>query len=172
LQNKIGIFPNQLSQHLVRLHGSHGELGGKCQDVKRFFRRLDSPPARDTLVASYLASLAAVGYDRILSPNGKAIARDMVSTRVDAILDEGHEIDAMPALFYARTKARAHQGMLSHLRSMRTNYPDVLNDPALVVLAMRTGPRKSMGGRVNFDLVRYLGGDEIAALPLAKTPWC
>jgi hypothetical protein len=54
---------------------------------------------------------------------------------------------------------------------MRTNYPDVLNDPALLVLAMRAGPRKSMGGRVNFDLIRSIGSDSLAALPLVETPW-
>lgn len=171
LEAKEGYLPQRPCPHMVRLHGCFGELAGKNQDVKRFLRRLDGPLGRDNLVTGYLAALSAVGYDRILSPDGKATARDMLSGRIDAILGEGHAIEAMPALFYARGKARSHYGMISHLRGMRTNYPDVLNDPALVVLAMRTGPRKSMGGRVNFDLVRYLGGDEIAALPLADTHW-
>ena len=77
----------------------------------------------------------------------------------------------MPTVFYRRGKARSHFGTGAHHRSMRVQFAGVLNSPYMTAASIKADSHTAVSGRVNFDLVRRLGGDEIAALPLVSDTW-
>lgn len=170
-ENKRGFYPNIIQPDVIRVHGGFGELGGKSQDTKRFYRGADKLGSPKTVISDYLKasrkSTEDVGFSQVLS----AWAQGVLEQAVGKIIEEGHPIRAVPALFYRRAKARSHFGYIAHLRSLQTRYPSVLNDPYLTAAAIKAGPRKSMLGKVNFDIIRLLGGAEIAAMPLVLSRW-
>lgn len=170
-ENKRGYFPNFYQPNLLRVHGGFGELGGKNQDTKRFTK---TPPGSDSFtsyVTTYLQAVARETEQVDFTADVLAWAEAHLGPEIEASMSAQVPEDLMPAVFYRRGKARSHYGMISHLRSLRLQYPDVLNDPYLTAAALKIGPEKSRFGKVNFDVIRKLGGDEIAAMPLVLARW-
>ncbi len=184
----------------LHVTGAFGELGGKNQDTSRFRVRqslkfekglalgIEGPNARRAVSATSQSSRpdsailteyvetyldhAGLLNDRFgFNPAMLSWARKSLRCQIEGARQADLDFDQMPVIFYRRGKARSHFGMDAYLRTMREQYSGVLNTPYATAAAVKIGSNKSRQGRINLDLIRRLGGDEIASLPLVDTQW-
>ncbi|WP_146180819.1 hypothetical protein [Thalassorhabdomicrobium marinisediminis] len=156
---------------MVRIHGGYGELGGKSHDTNRFLKYRTEPTTISSMIQSYVKSVEALGHLTILSDDAKDWMWEVIRKEINTILGEGYTFSQIPILTYRRGRARSHFGHISALRGQNSYHPDFLNDIRLSQGALLLGAENCRHGKVNFDIIRNLAGNEIVKMPLANERW-
>ncbi|MEJ8573985.1 hypothetical protein [Microbaculum marinum] len=154
----------------AHIHGGYGEIAGGTRNSLRFWSGTH-PPTYPDLSENYLARLASIGLLRYFTPRGIAWLRSLLEARLGTYEAAGAAATDAPLHFYNLGRLRSHFGMLSRLRGQTRNYIDLLYDIHLQSCALKAAPMARMKGKVNLDLIRRVGGDAVAGLPLANEEW-
>lgn len=182
---KGGNLINACRPSLIQVTGCFGELGGKSQDTSRFlpthangkFKRgllnylpFSEQRRRRDLLKFYSEKIGLSGT-KVFTGEIEDWSKRQFNAQIEGAMQYGVTLEQMPSVFYRRGKARSHFGIDAHIRGMRSQAVGVLNNPYLTAASIKVGVTQRSAGQVNFDLIRRLGGDEVAALPLADTRW-
>lgn len=157
-------------QDIAHIHGGYGEIAGSSPDGKRFMSQ-DGPLTYGSLLESYITRLGALGILKFFLPEGVEWLRSLLASRLGQYETAGISPEDAPLHYYNGGRLRSHFGVISRLRSQNRNYIDILYDMHLQSCALKVAPKQRIAGKVNFDLIRLLGGDEVAGLPMANARW-
>jgi len=157
-------------QDIAHIHGGYGEIAGSSPDGKRFLSQ-DGPLTYRSLLESYITRLGTLGILKFFVPEGVEWLRSLMASRLGQYETAGIAPEDAPLHYYNGGRLRSHFGVISRLRSQNRNYIDILYDMHLQSCALKVAPKQRIAGKVNFDLIRLLGGDAVAGLPMANARW-
>ncbi|MEJ8573061.1 hypothetical protein [Microbaculum marinum] len=155
---------------IAQLHGGYGEIAGSSPDAKRFLIQGEEPTYR-SLPEQYLTRLGQMGLLRFFTPYGIEWLRGLLGSRLGEFEKAGVRPADAPLHYYNFGRLRSHFGVNSRLQSQNRNYVDLLYDVQLQHCALRVDRVARAKGKVNLDLIRLVGGDEVAGLPMAADQW-
>ncbi|MCB1501919.1 MAG: hypothetical protein KDK07_19405 [Bauldia sp.] len=158
------------NRDVAQLHGCYGEIAGSSPDGKRFLSR-EGPLTYPALADTYVARLGALGILDFFTTRGVEWLRERLVSRLGHYRDAGMPAADAPLRYYNDGRLRSHFGVISRQRSQNRNYVDILYDMHLEFCALKVPPLARVKGKVNFDLIRQIGGDAIVGLPLADAQW-
>ena len=162
-----GHLQNVSNTEVLHIHGGYGEFGGRSPDAKR------CSAFHPGLTARGLASVYSkkVGYAPFLTRDASAYFTNLTTEWFEQIAEEVGLMTAIPLVFYNEGKARSHFGFISKFRGRKKRYPDVLHVRWLSVAGIHLSVSEQAAAKVNFDVIRRLGGEDLLALPLADAAW-
>lgn len=158
-----GYFPK-----LVRMNGCFGEIGRS-----NVYTHVFNNPELDLNNFSRELSqhLDKLGNADVLTPEGKKRIVDPIHQTVIQMKDMGISRDYMSDMLYIDGRGRYHFG---HYFSVITNLfisPCLIYDLNIVWANTHLNNEQKASGKVQFDLIRKLAGDELAIVPLADKTW-
>jgi hypothetical protein len=155
---------------LVSLTGFFGEIAGKWVPwVAKSPKVARMSPAERT--EALLARRRRIGQLDFFTDAGLEIVREGITAHYRAIVDAGAEPQHVEAESYLASRCRTHFGLMSAGGNRRRIQPDLLGNPWMVRARRSLDAALAADNKVVFDIVRRLGGAELAFAPMADKSW-
>lgn len=155
---------------LVSLTGFFGEIAGKWVPwVAKSPTAARMSPAERT--EALLSRRRRIGQLDFFTGAGLEIVRQGITAHYQAVVDAGAEPRHVEAESYLASRCRTHFGLMSVHGNRRRIQPDLLGNPWMVRARRALEPGLAADNKVVFDIVRRLGGAELAFAPMAEKAW-
>lgn len=155
---------------LVSLTGFFGEIAGKWVPwIVKSPKVARMSPAERT--EALLARRRRIGQLDFFTKAGLEIVREGITAHYRAVLDAGADPQHLEAESYLASRCRTHFGLMSAYGNRRRIQPDLLGNPWMVRARRSLDAALAADNKVVFDIVRRLGGAELAFAPMAVKAW-
>lgn len=155
---------------LISLTGYFGEIAGKwAVSTAKSPRIARMTPVERT--EALLARRRRIGQLDFFTDEGVEIVRQGIIAHYEAVMDAGAEPGHVEAESYLASRCRTHFGLSSAHNNRRRFQPDLLGNPWLVRARRSMDPGLAIDNKVVFDIVRRLGGADLAFAPMADRAW-